>query len=275
MLRSKSVDELLDVLRVFKRRYDNGDSVSEAFTLAKRSVAGERPTDITTTHDLCTRRLKLKGIDGFRSLLQDWVAGNPSSLIDVLKNNTNIYNHNKIIAFFTQGKTSLPKQKAETAGQEVFSFRLKNDVAKKLHILFTAEEVSTNWMAEIVSKSVNQRYDEWLNKQKPDPVVIIPPVPTPPSGTNTKRPRGRKGHEQFRDYLIPVIKLIKSGMKHTDAFKQRAKELNVERSTVSAECATRLNISTYKFAELVESNKIKSFLKERFPDKASLIEQEL
>ena len=274
MLRSINVDDLLEILKVFKGRYDSGNSVPEALNFAKHLVARGRSE--TVIHDLYTRRLRLNGINEFRGLLENWVTGNPSPLISVLKNNTNKHDHNRIITFFTQGKTSLQKQKAETVGQETFSFRLNNDIAKKLRILFTAEEVSSDWIAKIVSKSVNQRYDEWLNKQKPDPVVIIPPVPTLPSGTNTKRPLGRKGHEKFRDYLIPVIKLMKSGVTHTEAFKQRVKELgDVTYQTVSAQCTKSNGISTDKFVELVESNKIKSFLKERFPEKASLIEQEL
>ncbi|MGB2807659.1 MAG: hypothetical protein WBC22_07960 [Sedimentisphaerales bacterium] len=97
-----------------------------------------------------------------------------------------------------------------------------------------------------------------------------------PSGTNTKKPLGRKGHEKFRDYLIPVIKLMKSGVTHTEAFKQRVKELgDVRYQTVSAQCTKNNGISTDKFVELVKSNKIKPFLKERYPNKASLIEQEL
>lgn len=93
-----------------------------------------------------------------------------------------------------------------------------------------------------------------------------------------KRPLGRKGHEQLTDYLIPVIQLIKKGMKHTDAFKQIAKKLkpDVTYQTVSAQCTVRLgHISTEKFVELIKSNRIKSFLKERFRDKADLIEREL
>lgn len=91
-----------------------------------------------------------------------------------------------------------------------------------------------------------------------------------------KRPLGRKGYEQLTDYLIPVIRLIKSGVRHTDAFHRIAKELDVTYQTANAQCTVRLgNISTEKFVELIENNKIKSFLKERFPDKASLIEQDL
>ena len=98
-----------------------------------------------------------------------------------------------------------------------------------------------------------------------------------PSGTKPKGRLGPKGHQQFRDYLIPVIKHMKSsGVDRVTAFKQRVKELgDVKYPTVSAECTTRLGISAYKFSELVESNEIKSFLKKKYPDKASLIEQEL
>lgn len=95
---------------------------------------------------------------------------------------------------------------------------------------------------------------------------------------NTKRRLGRKRYQLLPDYVIPVIRLMKNGMSHTDAFKQRAKELNVTPPTVSSQCTRSLNLSTKEFIGLVESNKIKSFLKERFresPDKASLIEQEL
>ena len=91
-----------------------------------------------------------------------------------------------------------------------------------------------------------------------------------------RRLLGRKGFEQLKDYLIPVIRLIKSGVKHTDAFHRIAKDLDVTYQTANAQCTVRLgNISTEKFVELIKSNKIKSFLKERFPDKASLIERDL
>jgi len=107
------------------------------------------------------------------------------------------------------------------------------------------------------------------------PVVITPPVPTPLSNTNRKRPLGRKGYKQLSDYLIPVIKLIKRGVRHSDAFHQIKEKLDVTYQTVSAQCTKRLDISTETFVELAKSNQIKSFLKDKFPDKVSLIEQEL
>lgn len=112
----------------------------------------------------------------------------------------------------------------------------------------------------------------------PDPKLSTLLGSSEPNPLGSKRRLGRKGHEQLTDYLIPVIQLIKKGMKHTDAFKQIAKKLkpDVTYQTVSAQCTVRLgHISTEKFVELIKSNRIKSFLKERFRDKADLIEREL
>ncbi len=105
-------------------------------------------------------------------------------------------------------------------------------------------------------------------------------VPTLPSVTNTSAPQrsslGRRGYEQLTDYLIPVIRLIKSGVKHPEAFRRVAHDLGVSKQTAQAECTVQLDhISTEKFVELINNGKIKSFLKDRFPDRASLIETEI
>ena len=92
---------------------------------------------------------------------------------------------------------------------------------------------------------------------------------------DSKKPLGRKGNDQLSDYVIPVIHLIRSGVKHTEAFHQIAKKLDVAYQTVNDRCARGLGISTEEFVDLIESNEIKSFLKEKFPDKAQFIEQEL
>jgi len=91
-----------------------------------------------------------------------------------------------------------------------------------------------------------------------------------------RRPMGRRGYEQLTDYLIPVIRLIRSGVKHSDAFRRIADNLGVSKQTAQAECTVQLDhISTDKFVELINNGKIKSLLKQRFPDKVSLIEKEI
>lgn len=110
----------------------------------------------------------------------------------------------------------------------------------------------------------------------PQTKQTIPTLPPVATTASQRRPMGRRGHEQLTDYLFPVIHLIKSGVKHPDAFRRIADKLGVSKQTAQAECTVQLDhISTDKFVELINNNKIKSFLKERFPDKASLIEKEI
>jgi len=91
----------------------------------------------------------------------------------------------------------------------------------------------------------------------------------------TEKRKGRGNLDGLTDYLIPAIKMIKSGTRHTDAFHQLAEKLNVRYQTVNAQCTTVLNISTDKFVELVNSGKILEFLKNKFPYKRDVIEREL
>ena len=115
------------------------------------------------------------------------------------------------------------------------------------------------------SQKSNSELHETTQVTRPD---------TTPLSVNTKRPLGRKDGEKFRDYVIPVIKLMKSDMSHTDAFCRIAEKLDVRKNTVSSECTRGLGINTEKFIKLVKSNKIKLFIKDKFPEKALLIEQE-
>ncbi|MBC8420463.1 MAG: hypothetical protein H8E10_17910 [Desulfobacterales bacterium] len=109
--------------------------------------------------------------------------------------------------------------------------------------------------------------------QAKQPATLLPPVAAP---AGQRRPLGRRRYQQLTDYLIPVIRLIKSGVKHSDAFGRIADNLGVKKQTAQAECTVQLDhISTEKFVELIKSNQIKSFLKERFPDKANFIEKEI
>ncbi|OXU14852.1 hypothetical protein [Sedimentisphaera salicampi] len=91
--------------------------------------------------------------------------------------------------------------------------------------------------------------------------------------TETENPARR--HEQLADYLIPVIKLMKNGRSHNDAFKQISKELGVRYQTVNAQCTRNLGIQTDEFTSLVNRNEIKSLLIRKFPNKTNLIEREL
>jgi Type I restriction enzyme R protein N terminus (HSDR_N) len=87
--------------------------------------------------------------------------------------------------------------------------------------------------------------------------------PTGPGiGTGPKAPRqpGRKGYEQLQDYIFPVIRAMRNGESHMDAFKKTAKELNVTYNTVSAQCTRTLGITTDQF---VSNGRMIDLLKRR------------
>jgi predicted type IV restriction endonuclease len=104
--------------------------------------------------------------------------------------------------------------------------------------------------------------------QEPNAVAAIP---SPVSSIGSRRSRGRKGYEQLSDYVLPVIRLMVTGVRHSEAFRRVAEKLDVEYSTAAAQCTTRLKLSTEKFVELVDTKKIKDYLKEQFPARASEI----
>jgi hypothetical protein len=93
------------------------------------------------------------------------------------------------------------------------------------------------------------------------------------------RALGSKGYENLEDYLIPVIKLMQEGSGHRDAFRKVKEKLDVRYNTVSSQCTRGIGLrgpnKTDQFLSLVESGKIIRFLKDRFPDRAELIEREL
>lgn len=91
----------------------------------------------------------------------------------------------------------------------------------------------------------------------------------------TERKRGRGNRDQLTDYIIPAIKMMNNGARHSEAFHQIKDILNVSYQTVNAQCTTRLKINTERFVELVNSGKIVDLLKTTFPDRHAVINKEL
>ena len=89
------------------------------------------------------------------------------------------------------------------------------------------------------------------------------------------RPGGRKGFEQVKDYLIPVIQRMRNGESHTEVFQSVAEKLDVARNTVQAQCTTRLKFSTQEFVGYVQSGEIIQIIKNEHPQQIELIEREL
>ena len=90
------------------------------------------------------------------------------------------------------------------------------------------------------------------------------PADGPPNKTNGPQKQGPRGNENLRDYLIPVIKLIKNGTGHTDAFRIVAEKLKVENTTVASQCTRMLGLNTPQFIESVRSGRIIQVLKNKY-----------
>lgn len=96
-----------------------------------------------------------------------------------------------------------------------------------------------------------------------------------PTYSSTPVKETTRNKDQLQDYLYPVIKLVKSGMRHPEAFKKIANDLNVTHATVSARCTRDIGISTYEFSDYINTGKIVDYLKKKFPDKNDNIDRNL
>ena len=93
---------------------------------------------------------------------------------------------------------------------------------------------------------------------------------------NIRNEKGPRGNEQLKDYLIPVIRMMKQGKDHTEAFRSVAEELDVNRNTVYDRCTRGLGINNVReFVEKVASGGIIQILKEKHPDRIELINLKL
>jgi len=77
------------------------------------------------------------------------------------------------------------------------------------------------------------------------------------------------------DYLIPVIRLMRKKINHTEAFKEIAKKLGVTKQTVNDRCSRGINLNTKQFVDLVISGGIKQHLVNRFPKRADTLNENL
>ncbi|TFG78207.1 MAG: hypothetical protein E4H23_08045 [Chrysiogenales bacterium] len=93
--------------------------------------------------------------------------------------------------------------------------------------------------------------------------------------SNYEKPLGSKGYSNLEDYLIPVIKLMWSGLAHKEAFRKIAQKLDVRYNTVSSQCTRALDLTTDEFIRQVNSKSIVDLLERKYPDQYRRIKAEL
>ena len=129
---------------------------------------------------------------------------------------------------------------------------------------------------EKIFTSVRIKVMQLLQRKAEDVDLWPGESPVPPRNRNESEPnKGRKVYEILRDYLIPIIKLMRSGKSHTEAFRLVAKGLNVRNNTAQAQCTRGLGLNTEAFMEHVRTGRIVQILKNKFPERTELINREL
>lgn len=93
--------------------------------------------------------------------------------------------------------------------------------------------------------------------------------------SNYEKPLGSKGYSNLKDYLIPVIQLMWSGLDHKEAFRKIAQRLDVRYNTVSSQCTRALGLTTDEFIRQVNSKSIVDLLERKYPYQYHRIEAEL
>lgn len=173
-------------------------------------------------------------------------------------------------------KTNLAKE------EKAIEFKIQELTSESQKIMKEIEELKTEKDKLTVDKEtkINNIWEKF--RIYPIREEIIPTAPrsvrrlsgdSPNSGRH--RRLGRRGYENLKDYLLPVIKLINNGVEYKDAFHKIEEKLGVKYNTVSAQCTRQLGISTEQFIEYVRSGEIIRLLKKKFPERSKIIEQEL
>lgn len=85
----------------------------------------------------------------------------------------------------------------------------------------------------------------------------------------------KRNRDHLQDYLLPTIKLIKSGINHTKVFHDIADGLNVTVQTAEDRCTRSIGLKMNEFLEKVKTNEIKEILMRKFSTKQDFIDKEL
>lgn len=175
MLRSESVEQMIQILVRFRDKYSRSYNIDEAHKEAVDDVTERwQLSSCNTIRDLCSRRLGLSSISKFRNLLEKWMLGEPKPLFELLKIFTPLRFHTEIEAVLVEGKGIALKRGANLSSVNVaqrfdenFSFSIDPQTAKELKVLSVMEGISTSdWLKNTVAILVNREYKVWLDLQK-------------------------------------------------------------------------------------------------------------
>lgn len=164
MMTPSTVQQLLQVFRLFRDNHAGGMALHRSYHEAVRTVARNHSVTYQTIGDGCRRRLELGNINDLYEILSAWVRGDPRGLIHQLKDHSDPVAHSEIDKFFSATNlNALPQPKASvmvasTDEPETVSFRLRPRDARILRALAELEGVSVGELtAQVVSAAVQER----------------------------------------------------------------------------------------------------------------------
>jgi len=164
MLNPNTVQQLLQVFRLFRENHAGGMLFQDSFHEAVRAVAKHYSVTYQTIGDGCRRRLELTNINELYEMLSAWMRGEPRILLHQLKKHSDPVTHSEIDKFFsTTEPTTSPKPKPSVMSapkdeSEAMSFRLQAHDARLLRALAELEGVSVGELtARVVSAAVRER----------------------------------------------------------------------------------------------------------------------
>ena len=159
MMTPHTVQQLLQVFRLFRENHAGGMPLHRSYPEAVRTVAKNYSVTYQTIGDGCRRRLELSNINELYEMLSAWVGGEPRALLHQLKEHSDPAAHADIDRFFSGGggpsphvETKKPSPKAPSREEsETFSFRLPAPDARMLKALAELEGVS---VGELTAREV-------------------------------------------------------------------------------------------------------------------------
>jgi hypothetical protein len=163
MMTPKTVEQLLQVFRLFRDNHASGKPLHASYHDAVREVARLNSVTYQTIGDGCRRRLRLADINELYELLAAWVKGDSRGLIQQLKQSSDLSAHAEIDAFFSAAGTEVAEKKkplhlVSHENSETFSFRLSSDDARMLKALAELEGTSVGALSSrVVSEAVQSR----------------------------------------------------------------------------------------------------------------------
>ena len=164
MLTPHTVQQVLQVFRLFRINHSAGMPVNHSYHEAVRKVAETYSVAYQTIGDGCRRRLELTNINQLYEMLSAWMRGEPRELLRQLKEHADPAAHSEIDRLFsTTEPVSSPKPRPSVIPtsideSETVSFRLKARDARMLRALAELEGISVGEITgRIVAAAVHDR----------------------------------------------------------------------------------------------------------------------